>query len=412
MSRTQRSEIVDRRFSGRVSDDTFVTASRSIWQHLYAQMGRRLHKSLRHDLARPGALRRRVSGSLVLATVFSLVVLLTAIALFAAGMAVVFWPDLVWPVRLMIAVPLIGLAWLGRPRWVNPPDESRSLADYPALRRLMQRIAERLHVETPARVVVSPEFNAGVGRYGWRGTTVFDLGLPLAAVLEPQELVALIGHELGHLSAGDPQRHWLIGSTVTALASWYDALRPKTLWASRPGFIEQIYAFLANILLVALASLIWPALWVLSLLLWRESQRAEYRADQIAAKLAGRAALAALLRKSGRADQIFEVVRSRALASRQRAGARDLITRIRDLDWRVPVGPPSEAEAGFVAERDAQANASHPPLTYRLDLVYAHAHDAATLTLTQGEFDAIQAELWAEAPRIEAQMIDRYLSRL
>lgn len=353
-----------------------------------------------------------MTGSLVLATVFSLAVLLTAIALFVAGMTIVFWPDLVWPVRLMIAVPLIGLAWLGRPRWAKPPDESRNLADYPALHRLMRKIAERLKLKTPARVVVGTEFNAGIGRYGWHGTTVFDLGLPLAAVLEPQELVALIGHELGHLAAGDPQRHWLIGSTVAALANWYDALHPKTLWASRPGFFEQIYAFLANIVLVALAGLIWPALWVLSVLLWRESQRAEYRADQIAAELAGRAALTTLLRKSGRADQILEVVRSRALASRQRAGARDLITRIRDLDWRVPVGPPSEAEAGFVTDRDVQADASHPPLAYRLDLAYAHAHDATTLTLTQGEFDAIQAELLAEAPRIEAQMIDRYLSRL
>lgn len=348
----------------------------------------------------------------MLATVFSLAVLLTAIALFVAGMAVVFWPDLVWPVRLMIAVPLIGLAWIGRPRWATLPDDSRGFADYPALHRLMLKIAERLQVEPPSRVKVGPEFSAGIGRHGWRGTTVFDLGLPLAAVLEPQELVALIGHELGHLSAGDPQRHWFIGSTVTALANWYDALHPKALWASRPGFIEQIYAFLANIVLVAVASLIWPALWVLSLLLWRESQRAEYRADQIAAELAGRAALASLLRKLGRADQILEVVRSRALASRQRAGARDLITRIRDLDWRVPVGPPSEAEAGYTAESDVQADASHPPLTYRLDVLYAHVFDGATLTLTQGEFDAIQAELWAEAPHIEAQMIDRYLSRL
>ncbi|MBL8097457.1 MAG: M48 family metalloprotease [Anaerolineales bacterium] len=241
---------------------------------------------------------------------------------------------------------------------------------------------------------------------------MFELGLPLAAILQPQELVALIGHELGHLAAGDPQRHWLIGSIVAALANWYDALHPKSLWASRPSFIETVYAFFANIVLVALAGLIWPALWALSLLLWRESQRAEYRADQIAATLAGRTAVASLLRKLGRADQIHEVVKARALASRLREGARDLITHIGDLDWRVPDGPPSEAEAGYVADCDIQADASHPPLAYRLDLLYRQAQTGAELTLTRAEFDAIQAEIHFEAPRIEAQLIDRYLSRI
>ncbi|MBL8097456.1 MAG: hypothetical protein JNL73_24965 [Anaerolineales bacterium] len=67
-----------------------MTASRSIWQRLYDQIGRRLHKGLRHDLARPDALRRRATGSFLLATVFSLVVMLTAIALFVTGLAVVF----------------------------------------------------------------------------------------------------------------------------------------------------------------------------------------------------------------------------------------------------------------------------------------------------------------------------------
>ena len=350
--------------------------------------------------------------SLVVATAFSVIVLLAAASLFGLGLVTLFASDLAWPARILIGAPLLGLGWLGRPRWTKLPAGCQKAEDYPALNRLLRTVAGALRLAAPSCVAVDSAFNASIGRFGLKGDTLLTLGLPLAAALEPQELVALIGHELGHLAAGDPQRHWLIGTTVNILANWHDALHPGVLWAVRPTFFEQLYTFLANLLLLGLATLVRPPLWVLSLLLWRESQRAEYRADQIAAGLAGRRALASLFRKLGRAGQVDDVVQARALSSRQRPGARDLITRIHELDWRVSNGPPTDAEAGYVVERDLEADASHPPRGYRLDLLFAHGPEAATVTLGQGEFEAIRAELQTRAADVEARLIDGYLSRL
>ncbi len=383
-----------------------------VWQLLYARLGRRLHRSLWQSLKKPGALQRRLTLSLVVAIVFSLTILMTTALLFGLGLLTLFASDLAWPARILIGAPLVGLGWLGRPRWSKLPTGCQQAGDFPALNRLMRRIAEALRLEPPRFVIIDSAFNASIGRFGWTGTSLLTLGLPLTAALEPQELVALLGHELGHLAAGDPQRHWLIGSTVNILASWHDALHPGILWVDRPTFFEQLYTFLANLLLLGLATLVRPPLWVLSLLLWRESQRAEYRADQIAAGLAGRRAMASLFRKLGRAGQVEDVVQARALSSRQRPGARDLITRIHELDWRVSNGPPTDAEAGHVVDRDLQADASHPPRSYRLDLLFTHSSDAATLTLSQGEFEAIRSELQTRAADVEARLIDGYLSRI
>ncbi len=376
------------------------------------RLGCRLHTSLWRTLKKTGALQRRLTLSLVVATMFSLTILLTTALLFGLGLLVLFASDLSWPARIVIGAPLLGLGWLGRPRWSKLPTGRQKTEDFPALNRLLRKVAGELRLKAPGFVIIDTEFNAAVGRFGWNGISVLRLGLPLAAALEPQELVALIGHELGHLAAGDPQRHWLIGTTVYALASWHDALHPGVLWIDRPTFFEQLYTFVANVLLLGLATLVRPPLWVLSLLLWRESQRAEYRADQIAAGLAGRRAVASLFRKLGRGGQIDDLVQARALSSRQRPGARDLITRIHELDWRVSNGPPSEAEAGHVVDRDLQADASHPPRGYRLDLLFAHGSEAAAVTLSQGEFEAIWAELRSRAADIEATLIDGYLSQL
>ncbi len=357
-------------------------------------------------------MQRRATASFVIAVAFSMVIVAIAMALFLVGLAVVIGSDLIWPVRVLLAVPLLGLVWIGRPRSPRLPEHSCTAETYPALHRLLSNIASELKVSPPTYVRVSADFNAGIGTYGWRGIPALDLGLPLIVALEPQELVAVISHELAHLHAGDPQRHWLIGSTLNTLAAWYDALHPQTLWAVRPNMFERVWATLANVLLLALANLILPTLWALSLLLWRESQRAEYRADHVAARLAGRRALASLLRKFDRAGQLVEVVRARALASRQREGARDLITRIQELDWHTSPAAPTAAELSHLVEVDLAADSSHPPKAYRLDVLCSLGSDSAAVTLSRGEYEAILSEVWTESPRIEAELVDRYLARL
>ena len=389
-----------------------LNSNKSIRQRLSARLGRRLHQGLHHELKRPGALRRRVTASFVVAAFFSLAIIITATILFMAGVAIAIGSDMVWPVRILIAVSLLGLAWVGRPRFARTPEHSQPASTYPTLNRLVLRIATDLKVKPPARIHVIADFNAGVGTVGWRGTPVLNLGLPLVVALEPQELVALISHELAHLHGGDPTRHWLIGSTLNTLAGWYDALHPRTLWEARPNFFEQVWAMLANVLLLGMSSLILPAIWLMNLLLWREAQRAEYRADQIASTLAGRRALASLLRKFDRAGQLNEVVRARALASRQREGARDLMTRIQELDWHTSPALPTSAELGHLVEAELSADASHPPKAYRLDVLFSVGSENASLTLTQGEYQAILSEMWAELPRIEAELVDQYLARL
>src|SRR6185436_4449759 len=95
----------------------------------------------------------------------------------------------------------------------------------------------------------------------------------------PQERVALLGHELGHFVNGDVRRGLITQAARTTLARVSYLLRPER----GHSVTEMIVEFLGRIA----AQLF---LWLHLLLLWtsmRDSQRAEYRADELAARAAG-----------------------------------------------------------------------------------------------------------------------------
>ena len=52
-------------------------------------------------------------------------------------------------------------------------------------------------------IAFTAEFNASFTTVGWRGTPVFRLGVPLLTILDDQEIVALLAHEMAHEVNGD-----------------------------------------------------------------------------------------------------------------------------------------------------------------------------------------------------------------
>jgi len=124
----------------------------------------------------------------------------------------------------LLAVAGVGVR-LSRWLWVPTPDCAGIVlpdALAPGFRRRIDRLCARLGARRIDRVLATPEVNAAVvcrpafGLFGPMRTTLL-LGIPLAHCLTPQQLSAVLAHELAHLSAQRGRR----GAWAAHLRTWW-----------------------------------------------------------------------------------------------------------------------------------------------------------------------------------------------
>src|SRR5262245_20961627 len=147
---------------------------------------------------------------------FAALLLISAIVvvLFSAAVAVAFMLILRGnPVMKIAGGLLLAFAVMFRPRIGSARKvlkEVDVLAEdqAPELFRLVRRIAEVVGAPMPHKIAIDARFNASAGTMGPTRRRIMVLGLPLLAVLRPQERVALIGHEVGHFINHDSRRHY------------------------------------------------------------------------------------------------------------------------------------------------------------------------------------------------------------
>ncbi len=144
---------------------------------------------------------------------------------------------------------------------VGPDDE---------LRRVTAAYAQALGLATP-QVGTIPKFNAFAMGFSRNDATV-AIGEQLVLELKPQEVAAVIGHELGHVASGDMRKMMLMRTFQNA-----------TVWFAVTQGLKQFTR--------------WIISWAAELAILRFSRKREYWADAIGAALAGKEAMIGALRK-------------------------------------------------------------------------------------------------------------------
>jgi heat shock protein HtpX len=274
-------------------------------------------------------------------------------------------------------------------------------ATCPTLYTLVDRVAHALNTSPVETIIVDGDFNASFRRVGWRRRRVLFLGLPYLALLDPQEYVALIGHELAHGVNGDPNRSLVVGSAIRSLIRWYNLFYPRHL--SEAEHPIEILALPLKAVLLLVALMIQSVLDDLVRLNWHSAQRAEYLADALGAQVAGTEASLSLLSK-GHYDHTFYLT-LKQMSLRDTPG--DLFA----AAWRqVAQVPPRELERIQRVEQKHKAggNGTHPPTVYRRDMLLAHPQPTPQVTLAPAEFVRLQGELAALQPRIQAELLDAH----
>ena len=190
-----------RRARGRKRSDEHI---RSL-DRIYLALGARLGESLEREMISSESLAARRTPARRCAVAIAVMVYLGAVALIAAGVALIVTG---W---LSPVVVIVGVLSLSLGVWTCPRPYRRTVRDgvspaaMPRLNAAVTDVAAALGVRPPDVVVFDLRFNASWGLDGWRRSRVLRLGIPLLAALDVRQTVALLAHELAHERNGDAQ---------------------------------------------------------------------------------------------------------------------------------------------------------------------------------------------------------------
>ncbi|GAA2324537.1 hypothetical protein GCM10010149_92420 [Nonomuraea roseoviolacea subsp. roseoviolacea] len=309
--------------------------------------------------------------------------------------------------RLNVPGVLFGLvaldyAWLLRPRPAPFPASAVPLtrSDAPHLYALLDRIGAEVGAPRTDLIAVSGAVNASFRTYGWRRSRLVEIGYPLWLILGPEERVALLAHEMAHSSNGDARHSLVVGSALHSLHH----LRLATGFAWQPGDgVSALVTACVHAVLNVPARLLTL---VLERLLYRSSQHAEHRADEMEARVAGSAAAASLLdvliTQAPSADRFL---RSSAVA----VGTWDLWTA---LCTHVDDLSEAERERRRTAARleKTRVDSAHPPTHVRMARVLALPYPEPRVPAT--DMERITAEMDKAAVRVAGSLRENAQSAL
>jgi Zn-dependent protease with chaperone function len=289
------------------------------------------------------------------------------------------------------------LLWQARPRLGSAPKDVVTREQAPTLYRLVDDVAALMRTKPVAAISIAPGFNASYGRYGLRRNVHLTFGLPIVYATSPQELVTVVAHELAHGINGDINRDMLLVSALNTAHSLHEAVTPDELGSG------GLYGVLSRLLLLPVRLLLRLTFETLLLLTFRNSQRAEYYADLLAARVAGTAASVRMLRKVGLKVK-FGLIATTTWSRLKLYKDENVYQKFRE---HVATLPEREVErfARIQSRTHSSLDAAHPPSEHRVRYLLAHPVESPAFTLSQADHDAIRRELMPFEKQMQDQMM-------
>jgi heat shock protein HtpX len=210
---------------------------------------------------------------------------------------------------------------------------------------------------------------------------------------------------------GDPLRGQFLGHAVDTLAAWATAARPLAIGqlgnGTAGGPIVSLVGLPFELAMLAVSELLFAAARGMLWLVMRESQRAEYLADLLAASVAGTAAMQGVLEKTYLHEVVDAAVRVHALTTPHDA-----------IEPAVRNAAAAVSEAELDSHRAAsrseswRTDASHPPTAMRVDQLLRKAESAPTVTLLPAEMEALAEEVSRLLQMSQTTLVGRQLEAI
>ena len=321
--------------------------------------------------------------------------LLTAIVAASAALLIVPGFGLIWPVRFLLAALLGSCAMYVQPFRARKKrkDAAMGRADAPELFALVDEVADAIGGPGVDFIVLTATFNASYFKLSARRPAI-AIGLALWSILEPQERVALIGHELGHRVNGDLRRSAFIGHAINTVRKWRLLLEPDfrglrhTMLSGFGGLSVVLAELLLPLILIPLALLVETFGIGMELIANRQGQRSEYYADDLAEGAAGTAGAVSLLEKLLIGDACERVV-LHTLKYRPDTNVwqavRAFADSVPEMEW--------QRRSRLATRRLQRVDTSHPPTQLRASVLRDRPIRQPSVVLDAGRGTTIDAEI-------------------
>jgi Zn-dependent protease with chaperone function len=370
-------------------------------------MGQKLSNSLFDELAHLDTAKPGFSTSKGLAYLVASLVHGFTLGLFLLGCFLLIW---CWPAILVeiIGLFLILLAWYVRPKMTKMGSVGKiTRSAFPALYEMTDKVTQALNTSKVEAIFIDTSFNASISQVGWRRKKKLTLGLPLFSTLTDDERLALLGHEIGHCVNGDPNRNLFIGSAIASLVAWYPLLQPAPSRFYKPGLLVMLTRPILNLLLRTLAQVVKLLVKLLSNLNWRDSQRAEYLADALAARIGGSSAMLSMLEKLHYHDS-FNLALHKVALSKNKL---DLFEEYQSYLKEVP-----ERELDRIRRIEqlsaSRLDSTHPPTGYRVAVIKNKPVLEPQVIWSSEKARLVEQELKRFHKSVQEILVDRYQNDL
>ena len=275
-------------------------------------------------------------------------------------------------------------------------------ADAPALFEALDRMRRRLKGPPVHQVLLVDQLNAAIvqrpmfGLVGWPRNHLL-LGLPLLDSLAPDEALAVVAHEYGHLAGS----HGRFGAFIYRL---------RLSWATIDAVASQ-WKGLAGGLLRRLVGWYVPYFNAYTFVLARAN---EFEADRASVDLVGAAAAAAALKRVNLAGAHHEAFLGQAFEQVIHAPQppADLQARWAEVSGRSAAQPQAARWLGDALDREGQWHDTHPTLRARLWALQGDVRDQEQLPPERTGPSAAEAWLGAQLPSLRGQLQAAWTERV
>ncbi|MFJ8200106.1 M48 family metallopeptidase [Streptomyces sp. NPDC096152] len=304
---------------------------------------------------------------------------------------------------MLLGLLLLGVAWPLRPRLGRLPEDGIILrrSDAPELYALVDEVARAAGTRSVDAIAVDGQPDASVTGHGLRGR-LLTLGLPLWEVLTPQQRIALLGHELGHCANGDTRRGLVVATAYRSLATWHYFLTP----IRDPSAAEMV----VNLLYLVPRALVQGLLMVFEVLTARATQRGEYLADSLAARVGSTEAAVGVMDLLLVMDSVT-VTLHREVGRRRMARRGDPANLGEGLWEELAAHMGSVPESEYERQRRAGAlrghsvGSTHPPTHLRRRWLLDAPALSASVVADTDRAERVAAELAGARQRVARQLV-------
>lgn len=284
------------------------------------------------------------------------------------------------------------------PSRTKMPKDILKRSEFPALYGLLDKITETSKTELVYGIVINKEFNAAYTEVGLKRRKIVYIGLPLFYILNPEERVALLSHEIAHALNGDVSRGFITGTALHTLITWYEIISPD-----KDEGDDGLMSILSRFVMSVFSYIILLVIYILIHLVYNDTQRAEYLADYIGAHISGKDTMQALLYKL-HLRPTYRIALQRSALSRRE------ISFFNELDKQLKQIPKKELERIRLVEgmEESRLDATHPPTAYRIEFVRKSDSFIPKVSLNEAEILTIDKELNRLKESIEDELIEGY----